>query len=145
MKIYTDEIELAGNILQDICGFFQINDIDTQIAYLDTVEVLNTLIKRIEHLDTVRNRFNINMAEIITIIKDLFVRAEDNRLLDNMQSFKEYFIKINAKNMELLDEFEKRSNTYDELFTDLKQINGLIQNFASLKGRIFKFKISWNI
>jgi Bardet-Biedl syndrome 2 protein len=134
MKIYTDEIELAGNILQDVCSFFQIVDIDTQIAYLETVETLNALINRIEHLDNIRNRFNINMADIITVIKDLFVRAEDNRLLDNMQAFKEYFIKINAKNLELLDEFEKRSNTYDELFNNLKQINGLIQNFAALKG-----------
>jgi Bardet-Biedl syndrome 2 protein len=134
MKIYTDEIELAGNILQDVCGFFQITDIDTQISYLETVEVLNSLINRVEHLYTIRNRFNINMAEIITVIKDLFVRSEDNRLLDNLQAFKEYFIKINAKNLELLDEFEKRTNSKEELDTHLRQLNGLITNFANLKG-----------
>jgi Bardet-Biedl syndrome 2 protein len=84
IQIMTDEIELGGNVLQDLCKSFQINDIDTSISYPDIVEELGILIKRIEKLDSVRNQFNINMAEIITFIKDLFVKAEDNRLLDNM-------------------------------------------------------------
>jgi hypothetical protein len=130
----TDEIELAGNILQDLCGFFQIFDIETNLIYPDSVEDLNRLTERMNELDRIRLSYNINMAEIISIIKDLFVRAEDNRMLDNMQQFKEYFIKINSKNLELLDEFQNRTNTYEELFNLLKNVNNLIQNFASLKG-----------
>ena len=117
-----------------MCSFFQILDTDTKTIYPDSVKELSDLIVRIEELDTIRVQYNINMAEIITIIKDLFVRAEDNRMLDNLQEFKEYFMKINIKNLEILDEFDKRSNTYEELFKILKGVNNLIQNFASLKG-----------
>jgi DNA-directed RNA polymerase alpha subunit len=131
----TDEIELAGNILQDLCAFFQIFDIETILTYQDSVSDLNHLTQRMSELDNTRLSYNINMAEIISIIKDLFVRAEDNRMLDNMQQFKEYFIKINIKNLELLDEFENRTKTYEELFNSLKKVNNLIQNFASLKGK----------
>jgi hypothetical protein len=53
------------------------------------------------------------------------------------QNFKDYFRKINIRNMELLDEFERRSKTFEDLLTDLKKLNGLIQNFSNLKGNIF--------
>jgi Bardet-Biedl syndrome 2 protein len=134
IQIMTDEIELAGNVLQDLCKFFQISDMDTVLSYSDVVDEMSVLIRRIEKLDSIRNQFNINMTEIISFIKDIFVKAEDNRLLDNLQVFKEYFMKINIRNMELLDEFEKRTNTYNELLTDLKKVNWMIQNFANLKG-----------
>lgn len=45
-------------------------------------------------------------------------------------------MKINLRNLELLDEFEKRTATYEELLYDLKRINSLIQNFSNLKGNI---------
>ncbi len=146
IRIMTDEIDLAGNILQDLCKFFQISELDTSIGYPDVVEETSSLLRRIEKLDSVRNQFNINMTEIITFIKDIFVRAEDNRLLDNMQGFKDYFLKINVRNLELLDEFEKRTQTYDELLTDLKKINNFIQYFANLKGKMtLSFNHSWVI
>jgi Bardet-Biedl syndrome 2 protein len=138
IQIMTDEIELAGNVLQDLCKFFQISDMDTVLSYSDVVDEMSVLIRRIEKLDSIRNQFNINMTEIISFIKDIFVKAEDNRLLDNLQVFKEYFMKINIRNMELLDEFEKRTNTYNELLTDLKKVNWMIQNFANLKGKLNK-------
>ena len=80
----TDEIELAGNILQDLSSYFQLNESETTVTYPQIVEELNVLIQKIERLDNVRNQFSINMAEIITFIKDVFVRAEDNRILDNV-------------------------------------------------------------
>ena len=52
---------------------------------------------------------NINMTDIITNIKDLYVKAEDNRLIDNIKGFEDYFRKIDVQNAQLLDEFEKRS------------------------------------
>jgi len=80
----TDEIELAGNILQDLSSYFQLNESETSVIFPEIVEELNIIIQRIEKLDNIRNQYSINMAEIITYIKDVFVRAEDNRLLDNV-------------------------------------------------------------
>jgi hypothetical protein len=147
IKIMSDEVELCGNILQDLCKFFQVNDLDTQFSYPEQVRELETTINRIETLVSKKNQFGINMTEIITFIKDIFVRAEDNRLLDNIQVFKDYFMKINVRNMELLNEFEKRSKNYEELLTELKKVNAIIQNFSNLKGNIFiiSFLNSWLI
>ncbi len=80
----SDEIELAGNILQDICLSFKITEIETHVNYSHYIEdVLNITID-IEKLDAARNQFSINMVDIINFIKDYFVKAEDNRMLDDM-------------------------------------------------------------
>jgi hypothetical protein len=80
----SDEIELAGNVLQDICLSFKISDIETQTSYPKYVEDVQKMTSNIEVLDSVRNQFSINMVEIINFIKDYFVKAEDNRMLDDM-------------------------------------------------------------
>jgi len=80
----SDEIELAGNVLQDICLSFKITDIETHAYYHHYVEDVEKMTKNIENLDSVRNQFSINMVEIINFIKDYFVKAEDNRMLDDM-------------------------------------------------------------
>jgi len=80
----SDEIELAGNVLQDICLSFKIQDIETHTSYQKYVEDVQAMTINIEKLDSVRNQFSINMVDIINFIKDYFVKAEDNRMLDDM-------------------------------------------------------------
>ena len=138
LKILTDEMELCGNLLQDLALFLKQDNIDTNFKYNKLAESYSPIFDRIEILDKERNHFNINMSEIIGIIKDLFVKAEDNRLIDNIRSFKEYFRKIDVKNIELLDEFEKRSEKYNQLLLDLKSVNQLIQMASNLKVGNFK-------
>ena len=138
LNILTEEVELCGNIFQDMSVYFKMNEINTLIRFDQVVKEYNEMIDRISELDKQRNQFNINMTEIITFIKDLFVKAEDNRLLDNIPSFMDYFRKINVRNLELLEEFEQRTKTYENLISDLKKINESIQTFSNLKSGKFK-------
>ncbi len=138
LEISTEEMELCGNIFQDMCTYFNITDLDTNINYKKIVNKYSENINRISELDQTRNQYNINMTEIIQLIKDLFVKAEDNRLLDNIPSFMDYFRKINVRNLELLEEFEQRTKTYENLISDLKRINESIQTFSNLKSGKFK-------
>ena len=116
-----------------MCIYFKINDLNTSINYVEVVKGISGPITKIHQLDMERNQFSIDMTEIITFIKDLFVKAEDNRLLDNIMGFKEYFRKINVKNLELLDEFDRRTQTYEQLLQNLKAVNEIIQMFSNLK------------
>ena len=141
IEISTEEMELCGNIFQDMCTYFNITDLDTNINYKKIVNKYSENINRISELDQTRNQYNINMTEIIQLIKDLFVKAEDNRLLDNIKDFKDYFRKINVKNLELLDEYEKRTKAYEQLISDLKVVNEIIQIFSNLKAGKFKNEV----
>ena len=141
LEISTEEMELCGNIFQDMCTYFNITDLDTNINYKKIVNKYSENINRISELDQTRNQYNINMTEIIQLIKDLFVKAEDNRLLDNIKDFKDYFRKINVKNLELLDEYEKRTKAYEQLISDLKVVNEIIQIFSNLKAGKFKNEV----
>ena len=123
LSILTDEIELCGNLLQD---------------YSIYGKSFEPIFKRIEELDNERNHLNINMTDIITNIKDLYVKAEDNRLIDNIKGFEDYFRKIDVQNAQLLDEFEKRSEKYQQLLNDLKSVNEMIQLSSNLKCGKFK-------
>ena len=141
LEISTEEMELCGNIFQDMCTYFNITDLDTNINYKKIVNKYSENINRISELDQTRNQYNINMTEIIQLIKDLFVKAEDNRLLDNIKDFKDYFRKINVKNLELLDEYEKRTKAYEQLISDLKVVNEIIQIFSNLKAGKYKNEV----
>ena len=138
LSILTDEIELCGNILQDLAIFLNKEDLDTFIDYSDYAKSYEPIFNRIEELDNERNHLNINMTDIITNIKDLYVKAEDNRLIDNIKGFSDYFRKIDVQNAQLLDEFEKRSEKYQQLLNDLKNVNEMIQLGSNLKCGKFK-------
>ena len=133
LSILTDEIELCGNLVQDLAQFLNKEDLNTNIDYKKYAQSYEEIFKRIEVLDNERNHININMSDIITNIKDLYVKAEDNRLIDNIKGFKDYFRKIDVQNNQLLDEFEKRSEKYQQLLSDLKSVNEMIQLGSNLK------------
>ena len=78
LSILTDEIELCGNLVQDFALFFNVENLNTNIHYSIYAKSYEEIFNRIELLDNERNHFNINMSDIITNIKDLFVKAEDN-------------------------------------------------------------------
>jgi predicted nuclease with TOPRIM domain len=124
--------------VQDLATYLSQKDINTTIKYPKYAKSYEEVFNRIEILDNERNHFNINMSDIITSIKDLYVKAEDNRLIDNIRGFKDYFRKIDVQNSELLDEFEKRSEKYQQLLTDLKSVNEMIQLGSNLKCGSFK-------
>lgn len=84
LSIRSDEIELVGSTLQDICEYFNIEEGKTNHHFPFCMSDISSLSKRIENLDKDRNHYSINMNEIISFIKDLFVRAEDSRLLSDM-------------------------------------------------------------
>ena len=138
LSILTDQIELCGNLVQDFALFFNVENLNTNIHYSIYAKSYEEIFNRIELLDNERNHFNINMSDIITNIKDLFVKAEDNRLIYNIKGFRDYFRKIDVNNAQLLDEFEKRSDKYQQLVNDLKSVNEMIQLGSNLKCGTFK-------
>ena len=109
------------------------DDLNTNINYSKYAQSYEEIFNRIEELDNERNNLNINISDIITNIKDLYVKAEDNRLIDNIKGFKDYFRKIDVQNNQLLDEFEKRSEKYQQLLSNLKSVNEIIQLGNNLK------------
>ena len=76
--------------------FLNKENLDTIIDYSDYAKNFEPIFNRIEQLDNEKNHLNINMTDIITNIKNLYVIAEDNRLIDNIKGFEDYFRKIDV-------------------------------------------------
>ena len=61
------------------------------------------------------------------------IRAEDARLLDEMDTLCEAYTDLYQLNREILAEYHKREQNHSNLLTSLKQVNEMIQKAASLR------------
>ena len=84
LSILTDEIELCGNLLQDLALFLKKEDLDTKIEYSLYGKSFEPIFKRIEELDNERNHLNINMTDIYMLklkIIDLLIILKDLKII----------------------------------------------------------------
>ena len=85
VKIRTDNMELAGDIIQSlIAEYLNIEDLPSNAEFPQEIEQLKKLIARVEELQNVRQTLAAEIADNSTTIRALVVRAEDARLIGEM-------------------------------------------------------------
>mmetsp|Transcript_8087 Transcript_8087/g.22301 ORF Transcript_8087/g.22301 Transcript_8087/m.22301 type:complete len:111 (-) Transcript_8087:114-446(-) len=73
------------------------------------------------------------MADSANLVKALIVKAEDYRMLSDMTHLKKVFAGLQQTNGDLIAEYNKRSNNHQQLLTQLKEVNMMIQKAAKLR------------
>lgn len=84
MTIKTDDIELAGNLIQSLCTYLKISDLQSNCDFPNELENLKQVLISIEQFNSVRQQLTSQMADHSNLIRSLVVRAEDSRLMDDM-------------------------------------------------------------
>lgn len=97
------------------------------------LERLRGILARVDEFNDVRMKLTTDMADAATIVKTLLGRAEDARLLGDMNSMKKSYAALYDVNQELLGENAKRIRNYDELKLALKDVNTAIQHAGKLR------------
>ncbi|CAG9330233.1 BBS2 [Blepharisma stoltei] len=133
LSIYTETLELAAEIAQDLISFFNIPELESRADYPHEIEKINGLMEKVEEYSNVRTQLSINMAENAQNVKALIVKAEDSRIQRNMGFFKQAMASLHQFNGELLSEFQIRTNNHNELLSYLKQVNQYIQRAGNLR------------
>ena len=82
--IKTDSMELAGDIIQDICSFMNIQELESYADFAVEMEELKQVIKKVNDYNEVRLHLAADMAEAIKNAKIFVVKAEDARILGDM-------------------------------------------------------------
>jgi len=82
--ISTDSMEATGDIIQDICSFMNITDLESYANFPRESEELKQLIKNVNDFNEVRLHLAADMAEAIRNAKVFVVKAEDARILGDM-------------------------------------------------------------
>lgn len=133
IKIITENLSLAGDIIQDICQYLGISELQSTCHFEKEFENLKVNLSNVEEFNDIRNKLSIDIASNTAIIKSLIVKAEDSRIQKNWKDFKKQYSQLFDINQEMLGEFMKRSNNHKNLIKSLKIVNQLIERVSRLR------------
>lgn len=133
LQIHTDDIDLAGDLVSSITKKFRIKNLESVADFpLHMTEFKKTLAMVDEHHST-RLKLQADIADSSNLVKSLVIKAEDARMLNNMESMKRMYAQLYELNLELIGEYKKRANNHAELLKHLKVVNQMIQRASKLR------------
>lgn len=136
--IKTDDLDVAGNIVQSLATYLKIDDLNVTAHFPEELKALNVLIEKVDGLNSMRQTLTANIADHSNLIRSMVVRAEDTRLIGDMKTMKRGYIELYNLNRDLVRDYNIRCNNHTELVSYLKQVNLVIQKASRL--RVGKYK-----
>ncbi|KAL4225721.1 Bardet-Biedl syndrome 2 protein [Mactra antiquata] len=138
VTLKTDDMDLAGDIVQTLASFLNIDDLQTTIDYPEEMEKLRETLVKVDEYHAVRQKLTAEMADHSNLIRSLVVRAEDARLMGDMGNMKKGYTELYNMNRDLINGYKIRCGNHQELLASLKQVNQVIQKAGKM--RVGKYK-----
>lgn len=136
--IQTDDLDVAGNIVQSLATYLKIEDLNVAAHFPEELKSLNTLIEKVDGLNSMRQTLTAGIADHSNLIRSMVVHAEDTRLIGDIKAMKRGYTELYNVNQDLLRDYNIRCNNHTELVSCLKQVNLVIQKASRL--RVGKYK-----
>lgn len=133
LTIRTDDIEVAGEMVQDLCGYLQVSEQESTANFPEEMEKFKSVLMKVDEYNSVRLKLTAEMADSANLVKALIVKAEDYRMLSDMTNLKRVFSGLQQTNGDLIAEYNKRANNHQQLLGQLKEVNMMIQKAAKLR------------
>lgn len=131
--IHTDDMELAGNVVQDLAAFLDIKELESEANFPTVVADLRATLDLVEGYNASRMKLSVDMADSANLVKSLVIKAEDARLRVDIPQMRTHYRALNDVNRELFGEYYKRSQNHENLLEALKKVNLTIQAAAKLR------------
>ncbi|XP_041460099.1 Bardet-Biedl syndrome 2 protein homolog [Lytechinus variegatus] len=138
VTIRTDDMDLAGDLIQALASFLGIDDLQVIADYPMHMEDLKNLLIKVDEFHSVRQKLTAEMADHSNLIRSLVVRAEDARLMSDMRNMRRGYMELFDLNRDLVNGYKIRCSNHQELLNCLKLVNQTIQKAGQL--RVGKFK-----
>ncbi|XP_041256486.1 Bardet-Biedl syndrome 2 protein isoform X2 [Onychostruthus taczanowskii] len=133
ISINTDDIDLAGDIIQSMASFLAIEDLQVEADFPAYFEELRKVLVKVDEHHAVNQRLTADMAEHSNLIRSMLVQAEDARLLGDMKNMKTRYSELYDLNRDLINQYKIRCNNHTELLNNLKAVNQAIQRAGQLR------------
>merc|ERR1719335_884264 len=133
ITIRTDDLEVAGEMIQDLCSFLQVTEQESVAHFPEEMEKFRAVLLKVDEYNAVRLKLTAEMADSSNLVKALIVKAEDYRMLSDMGNLKKVFSNLQQTNTDLIAEYNKRANNQQQLLAQLKEVNMMIQKAAKLR------------
>ncbi|XP_061863097.1 Bardet-Biedl syndrome 2 protein isoform X2 [Colius striatus] len=133
ISINTDDIDLAGDIIQSLASFLAIEDLQVEADFPTYFEELRKVLVKVDEHHGVNQRLTANMAQSSNLIRSALVLAEDARLLRDMKNMKTRYVELYDLNRDLINQYKIRCNNHTELLNNLRAVNQAIQRAGRLR------------
>mmetsp|Transcript_41527 Transcript_41527/g.81439 ORF Transcript_41527/g.81439 Transcript_41527/m.81439 type:complete len:719 (+) Transcript_41527:72-2228(+) len=141
VTIKTDNMELAGDIVQDMCKYLKIADLESVADFQTDMANFRAVLTEVEQYNAIRLRLSADIADTSNLVKTLVIKAEDARMLNDVSIMNNSYAQLYELNRELLGEYTKRANNHAALLKALKDVNQMIQKAARLRMGEFKSRV----
>mmetsp|Transcript_108077 Transcript_108077/g.241154 ORF Transcript_108077/g.241154 Transcript_108077/m.241154 type:complete len:724 (-) Transcript_108077:131-2302(-) len=141
LTLRTNDMEVAGEMIQDLAAHLQMVDLESTANFPDEMEKFKTVLMRVDEYNAVRLKLTAEMADSTNLVKALIVKAEDYRMQSDMGSLKKIFSSLQQTNSDLIAEYSKRSNNHTQLLAQLKEVNLMIQKASKLRVGVPKTRV----
>lgn len=84
MTLKTEDIESAGEIIQDLCEFLQVTTLESTAFFPQQMQLLHDTLIQMNEYNQIRTKLITEIADSSNLIKTLLIRAEDCRLLNEL-------------------------------------------------------------
>jgi len=133
MTIFSDDIDLTGDIIQALAASLNLEDLTAHANFPLFIEELKEVLVKVDEYHSVRQKLTAEMADHSNLIRSLVVRAEDARLMNDMNGMKQGYVKLYDLNRDLINGYTIRCNNHTELLACLKVVNQAIQKAGRLR------------
>jgi Bardet-Biedl syndrome 2 protein len=133
LTIQCDSMEVTGELVQDLCTYLQVAEIDSVGSFPAEMERFREVLERVDEYNAQRMKLTAEMVDASNLLKTLVVKAEDFRVINDMNSMKKTYLEIAKINADLFQEYKVRSTNHQELMAQLKTVNTMIQKAANLR------------
>jgi Bardet-Biedl syndrome 2 protein len=129
----TPSMELAAELIPSLLKFLDVSEINSIADFPPEAKSLQEVLITVNEYQSSRQRLSAEMAEKSTMAKNFLFRAEDGRLLDDMDAMTDAYSELNALNRDLIQTYEVRCSNHMDLLKCLKVVNQHIQRAAHLR------------
>ncbi|XP_072403791.1 BBSome complex member BBS2 [Chiloscyllium punctatum] len=133
VTIRTEDIDLAGELIQSMASFLAIEDLQAEADFPAYFEELRQIFVQVDDYHSVHQKLTAEMADHSNLVRSLMVRAEDARLMGDMKSMKKGYMELFDLNRDLINGYKIRCNNHTELLTCLRAVNQAIQRAGRLR------------
>ncbi|KAL4450366.1 hypothetical protein ABPG74_009072 [Tetrahymena malaccensis] len=142
VQIKCDDIEVAGDLIQDMCQYNNITELESQGQFPKEMEKFKEVLHKVEQYSSARMNITADIADSVQMVKTFIVKAEDARILGDMKFMKKYYTDVMVQNKNLMTELLKRKTNNDILMSSLKEVNSMISKASNLRLGQFKAKVT---
>ena len=139
--VLTEDIELAGEVLQDLCNTLQVVELESLAEFPAEMEAFRAVLLRVDEFNAARLQLTAEMADQSNNAKTMVIKAEDARILGDIKGMRAAYAELYTLNAQLMGEYAKRANNHEQLLAALKDVNHMIQKAARLRVGTAKTRI----